>query len=1010
MKPKIDRIRVMGEPALSVEYSGYRRTILIADTQFRMTGDIQRDTFVNICYHVCKMLRTSYKFVYVSVSNSPKSTITKMCRKLGAQAVVFVDETLTQSFASMTTKSFGCLRKHESGIKYISTIPFRYWTDETYKKSAVGPNTLGFTLRHLIIAAQGKMLFTKLDYSNHKFVEVKTMKQFKSMMDVLDSHRTIAIDTEGSSLGRVTSKLFSMQFGVKKEDGQYLCYFLPWEHRQTPWSSADLRYITKRLVKHFKTTKATHVYHSSSFDIGQFMTHLGLRFYMPKVYDIAQGEFLLDENGKFIRNIYGQKAWALEYMEMRYMIDRPKQTVEKEDRKDMAKFTIEEMFEYAVWDVLTPLVIREYQLETCTHPVIGYKSKKQYLAVLYHQLGMMNKVFSIMQNNGMAIDVGHVVGLARQDGIFGKTIDEVYDKLMKTEAGQKANAIILKKRGVGGNDLWGNKNSKRVLSLTKPEDREILFFDVMKLEPLKTGTTGVRSTDKNFQKKYAGRYPEVALYTDFNKNNKLKSAFADSIASRISTDPDFLFDGRLRPSFNALGVLTGRLAAYDPNSTQIPSRGPLAKPIKKMFIAGKNPLNGMQRVMIATDFSAHEIRLSGALSRDKVIIDTFKMAAEHIIKYRIGPVPNDPAAAIAELDKKIDVHIENVFRFYGLRVDKSNPLRETIKSVVFSAIYGATEMKIARETQATEIQKSIDNKYRAEKALETARKDNKLTDGELAALKKVVDDAKIGIKVDDIKTQRDAFLALKKVISEADRIINLDEEYYLNQATEAFTRLRKTWHELFDWMETTQKNAAKTFQVHYPNYRIRHLYGYLSSDIWVHRAMDRRATNSPVQGVASDIGIVSVHEATKWAYENCWEKGIPFDYAPINVVHDANYNDVQFEHMPLGVYLIEHAMSTLPANYYKRHFDWDMGVPLGYDIDIGLNWADLEEWRKRPEQLAAIIDNIGQKLDKKTAKVQRDAAAIMKVRMQELEKGVNSPMILRGETFEKFASKLNMFQ
>jgi hypothetical protein len=130
----------------------------------------------------------------------------------------------------------------------------------------------------------------------------------------------------------------------------------------------------------------------------------------------------------------------------------------------------------------------------------------------------------------------------------------------------------------------------------------------------------------------------------------------------------------------------------------------------------------------------------------------------------------------------------------------------------------------------------------------------------------------------------------------------------------------------------------------------------------------------------------------------------------MNVVHDANYNDVQFEHLPLGVYLLEHAMSTLPARYYRKHFDWDIGVPLGYDIDMGLNWAELKEWRKRPEQLYEMIGEFGETLKQESKFVIRDAKKIMNIRMRELEKGVTTPMFLNGDRFTDFANDLHMFK
>lgn len=1014
-RPATEGKTLLGEKAFYVRYPSSKKTILLVDNRFRLGEEIHRNTFVNICHHTCKHLQKSYTFIYTAVQQMPKKNVVKLVEKTGADIVVFLDETLTAAFSGGDMSSFGLITKGKD-FTYISTVPFRYWADESYSKAAAGPNLLGFTFRHLVVAASGKQLFKKEDFANkHELIFVKTIEQFDEMMDAfdeLDREDVVAIDTEGDSLRRVTSKIFSMQFGIEHND-KYLCYFLPWEHRETPWTSKEFKHMKKRIRKHIRTTKAQHVYHTADFDVGQFMTHLGIKFYPPTIYDIAQAEYLLDENAKFLRNVYGNRAFGLEHLERRYGIKRPQQTVSKENRKDMAKFTLKEMFEYSAWDVLTLQVIRKYQHQQCDNPLFGYASIEAFDRVVHHQLGITLKVFSMLQNNGMAIDVAHAIALSRQDGIFGKTIDELYDKLMMIPEAQKANEIILKQRGVSGAGLFGKKDDKpkRVLSMSKTDHMRILFFEVMKLEAVRMTKANQPSCDKVFQTKYAARYPAVAIYREFNQNNKLKTAFADSMVKKIATDKDFQKDGRLRPRFGNLPVLTGRLNGTDPNTMQIPSRGPLAKPIKKMFIAGVRKIRIerqeiiKRRIMLASDFSAHEIRISGAMSKDQVIIDTFSEAAEHIRQYRLGPVPNDLKATLDKLDEMIDVHIANVQRFYNLKVTKDHPLRNRIKSVVFSSIYGAEAPKIAKETMQSEVQGAIDSAYKIKKIREVLEDPNLK---EILAHKDFADLMKEFSKFEKEGTTLVQFLKTKRKAN--DEILSREYEYYLDQAEEAFDRLKSTWVTLFEWMGKVQARAAKTFQVLYPNGRIRHLHGYLSNDIWIHRAMDRRATNSPVQGVSSDIGVTGTYCAAKWCYDNCWSKGIEFDYVPMNLVHDANYNDVQFEHLPLGVYLLEHAMSTLPASYFKRNLGWDIGVPLGYDIDMGLNWAELKEWRKRPEQLYDMVAEFGEAIGQDPKHVIRDAKLIMDVRMRELEKGVTTPMFLKGDRFTEFAANLNMFR
>ena len=59
---------------------------------------------------------------------------------------------------------------------------------------------------------------------------------------------------------------------------------------------------------------------------------------------------------------------------------------------------------------------------------------------------------------------------------------------------------------------------------------------------------------------------------------------------------------RLRPTYNFAEIVTGRTSANSPNLQQVPSRGPMAKYIKRLLISTPGFL------VIKVDYSAHEVR------------------------------------------------------------------------------------------------------------------------------------------------------------------------------------------------------------------------------------------------------------------------------------------------------------------------------------------------------------------------------------------------------------------
>ena len=72
--------------------------------------------------------------------------------------------------------------------------------------------------------------------------------------------------------------------------------------------------------------------------------------------------------------------------------------------------------------------------------------------------------------------------------------------------------------------------------------------------------------------------PVVAAILDFKKLGKLQSTFIEGI--QRST-----IDGRVHPSFNQAGTVTGRASCSEPNIQQIPSRSERGKRVRDVFVA-----------------------------------------------------------------------------------------------------------------------------------------------------------------------------------------------------------------------------------------------------------------------------------------------------------------------------------------------------------------------------------------------------------------------------------------
>lgn len=1037
-------------------------TVLIVDSEDNVginklhDKNIEFNTLMNVCYTVCKTIKKPMRFIYMPVSKQTFDTAWVKLKDKDWKGISIHDSLLSFGMNSPLSDTIGCFFKKD-GNRFVVSVPLKGILG-SFTKGTGGPNLLGFFLKDLTQIAS-RPFHSLAPIKEPQVRMVNTIDRFNKMMKDISSRNVLSIDTETSGLNRITSSLLMVQIAISNE----IAYCLPMDgHNESPWTADELKYIKKKFGHYLSYTESTHLMHFASFDIGQLMHHFKVKYYNADIYDTIAAEFGREENLKFLRT-KTYSPYGLEFVELRYGLIRPQGLIAKDQRKNMANFPIDQIAQYGSYDVISLFDIRDRQLEACTHPLIGYKTQEQYEKVVIKQIGAMSRVFSTMQNNGMVIDVDYLMELVSPTGPLETQKKEVINKLFTLPSVQKLNRRLLKRQGHSANTLFDDE--VRIFNINKPAHKSELFFDILNLDPVSFGKAldsegnPKPSTDKAFQAHYAATVPEVASLTDYNKVTKLKSAFADAIMERIIQDSDFILDGRLRSSYGFSSVLSGRCIhkdsmiavldnrqnvpikdikvgdwvwsynfdtlrpepkqvlnvydngkrptikvntnintyiictpdhkigvlnksykkaedltygdefisldtkysfhflennetshvydievegnhnffangilvhncnAYNINPQQIPSRGPLAKAIKKLFIVK----NG--RIMIASDFSAHEVRIGGIISRDPIVAKVFLAANEAIREFRLKNItPEEYAEAKEILERKGDIHLLNIEFFYGIQVDKKHPLRDQIKSVVFGVLYGKMAKNLAKA-------------------------------------------------------------------------MGIEEE----EAQALLDKLFENWSGVKNWIDMVHETANNTFMVHYPNHRVRHMWGYLSADKWVHFAMNRRAVNSPIQGFASDIGVVAIDELNRWTDQNIWKRGYDFDFQTINMVHDAQYNEVAFEQLPLGIYLTEHAMSSLPMEFYKREFGYKLSIPLSYDLDFGKSWADLKEWDKRPDSLFKLVGELGQAIGKDPEPVIQDAKRIMNVRMKEL-KADPYKRLITPQNCTEFWDKLNMFK
>lgn len=807
-----------------------------------------------------------------------------------------------------------------SKFAYTNSVPSWLWTrGGAIKDDGAGVNLLGFVVRAGMVVMHRQTELSIRDkmaaYHRGDFGKLKivsTIKEFDRMMKDLKAKKYNSIDTEATNLARILSTTLALQFTtVDKEDDIPKMWVLPMYHSETPWTAEDIKYIRKKLRIYFEKQcrRQIHVYQNAKFDIHQLMSLLGIRWYAAQVYDVSAGSFSLEENQKFMRPM-NVSPYSLEHMEARAEYIRPASLViAKKDRGRMEEFSMKDIAEYGVIDVLTPLYLMFEQVAVAKQR--GYKGFQKFVT---RQIGVMIMAMTEMEHNGIQIDMEYLREIASPLGPLSEKIREAATALTESDFAQKANNVLVEQSSYQKKGLFGNAKPPQLWSIRDAKHLSLLFFEILGLEPLGFKANGEGKLNAKFQKVYR-HTPEVKMFSKYQKLTKLKSAFATAIYKFMTNHIDMKHDARLRPSFTYTDVLTGRSSTVKPSTQQLPTHGSDAKIIKRQFKVKPRRIRGK------SDYAAHEVRVSGNLSGDPAICNAVDVVNEVQMKFRLASGEEEITIAAKLVAEEGDLHVQNYYTFFEVKISKKDERRQDAKTAVFAVTYGSLE-------------KSIGEKMHSEKLY-------------------AVEDAYLA-ETDKAKKKE-----LKKQLNYLRSEQAADD--YRQKAKDLLKVLYKKWAGLTKFIEGQQEIAQVNNVVFGPHGRPRHLWGYLHYDKFIHFAMNRRVFNSQGQGYASDYGYTAIYLAKKAYYDLFISRGYKIDILQDNAVHDSSFCDMAFQFLPLYTYIQEHAMISLTQEYYKKHFGITPITQYGFDLEIGVSEDDMMGWNGRMDDMEKIIREMAPK-------------------------------------------------
>jgi uracil-DNA glycosylase family 4 len=144
------------------------------------------------------------------------------------------------------------------------------------------------------------------------------------------------------------------------------------------------------------------------------------------------------------------------------------------------------------------------------------------------------------------------------------------------------------------------------------------IFGSLGLEELKQTSSGRGSTnDKILEalEREHPEHPELSTIRTYRETYKLKNTFVDRLPDFVHRWP---FDGRVHTTLRTTRVVTGRLAASDPNLLAQPEHGKFAGEFKRGWICEPG------HVICAWDESQVELRGLAHLSQDPVLLAVYR--------------------------------------------------------------------------------------------------------------------------------------------------------------------------------------------------------------------------------------------------------------------------------------------------------------------------------------------------------------------------------------------------
>jgi DNA polymerase I-like protein with 3'-5' exonuclease and polymerase domains len=478
---------------------------------------------------------------------------------------------------------------------------------------------------------------------------VTSLQQLNLLIPSWEGKR-FAFDVETSGLDPKRDRLLGL--ALYFEDGQ--AFYIVMEHTILDETGVRLQqFIERKMVAYLCgsifSQDVLMVAHNSKFDM-HFLANNKLHV-MGRLFDTLLAAQLLDENRK-----NGLKDLSESLLGFAYDKYQTMSSYEGYTKQEILGVPLENVAEYAMNDVEATWKLYEiFSKELANHAM-----EKVFLEVWLPLL----PVLQAMESRGIALNMDLVKEIHAEQTIVRdelerkvrlagmgyllrqyelKDIPEIFRKDAATEAElldsyeNKDGVRVILRDGIEHpiitHDMIGKTRTfkPRVVDFKTSSSlqMQMLVFEWSGVNipdkiPLTTNTRGYKADKDNIETLLfyvdSETPPFLQDVLDWRKAEKFIGTYLD----RFIADADPNDEWSIRTNFNQAvgergkgGTATGRLSSDNPNLQNIPSRGPIGKKARNMFVARKG------YKLIVADYSQMELRLLAHYSEDPVLLQAF---------------------------------------------------------------------------------------------------------------------------------------------------------------------------------------------------------------------------------------------------------------------------------------------------------------------------------------------------------------------------------------------------